>query len=252
MSKRNNKEREYAILSELAYAAEKGRRDFGEEFARYGLTGRYRTAEDEALHSANHVTFVDQESGRAVVAFRGTRLTNRKDLSTDAAIFFGVEPLSKRFRDAVAATKRAQEAYGEKNVHVTGHSLGGTQALHAADNLGVEAHAFNPGKGWEEMSARRTGGPLGALLGWFADSLRKGKRTQDNAHVYTTGLDPISAAHLRDRNAGKASVHVRPVTEGWDVHGIRNFTTGGRSASSGKDGRVKKRTSRKTDKKKRR
>jgi hypothetical protein len=60
-------------------------------------------------------------------------------------------------------------------VSLTGHSLGGTQALHVNRSLDVPTDVYNPGLG----------------LGDVRDSL-KNKSIKNKATIHTTGYDPIS------------------------------------------------------------
>lgn len=118
----------YAQLADAAY----GKRDV----SKLGYTV------DPELSNQNATTYVDPQ-GNAVVAYRGTVPTNKEDLEADAHIMVGSRK-HKRFDDAVDLGKRAKQKYGDK-LQVTGHSLGGTQALHVNNQLGISAHAYNPG-----------------------------------------------------------------------------------------------------------
>ena len=211
------REKEYARLSELSYAGEHGTgkdSEFRRQFRESGLRSRYRVERD--LSGEDYTTFRDRKSGRGVVAFRGTNVKNIGDLGTDAAILFGVQSLTPRFRAAEDVTRRAMERFGGmENVDVTGHSLGGTQALHATNKTGVHAVAFNPGAGLPRGFLSRMG--LGAL-GSVANLLNRGKLRSGNADIVTTGMDPISYFSRGSR----ASQHFRR-PDGFDVHGIDNF-----------------------------
>lgn len=68
-----------------------------------------------------------------------------RDLSTDALLAYGVNPtFLHRFHNATSITKTLVQKYGKNNVVAVGHSLGGSQALHVSNAVGVEAHAFKP------------------------------------------------------------------------------------------------------------
>jgi len=209
----SDKEREYAILSKLSYKA-KNTKTLNKELRHYGLADKYSL--DPNIKSSNYLMFRNETDGRGVLAYRGTKLSNSGDIYADAAIFFGVENYTTRFRNAVKAAKRARKAYGKDNLDVTGHSLGGSQALHVANELGVEAHAYNPGKGYKRFRLGNLLGPVGSLVQSLMD--RKGKLNKNNATIYTTGVDPISMAATRS----DAAVKYR-TPKSLDVHGIDNF-----------------------------
>jgi len=205
---------DYAVLSKLAYnIGSNGSSDvrgIQQELRRHGLSKKYGVSDD--LNSTDHVTFYTKGKGdrRGIVAYRGTELDNRSDLLADAAIFMGVERMTPRFSRALGAAREAMDRYGD--VHVTGHSLGGTQAMHVTKELGVESHVYNPGRGFRRFSLIDRLGPLRTFFG------RENKMNEDNANVYLTGVDPISIASWKL----PAKTHFR-TPKSWDVHGIDNF-----------------------------
>lgn len=122
----------HANLSDLAYKspdeADALSRNFG-----------YKV--DRENTNPNATTFVN-DNGEAIISYRGTNPSNADDLAADAHILRGSRS-HKRFADAEELARRVKAKY--KNVQATGHSLGGTQALHVNKKLGVDAHVFNPG-----------------------------------------------------------------------------------------------------------
>jgi predicted esterase YcpF (UPF0227 family) len=131
--------------------------------------------------------FYHPETQKAVVAFRGTNPKNLKDLGTDALIALGMGHFGSRFKNAKDATDQTIAKYGKGNVSLTGHSLGGSQALFVNSKTGLETHAFNPGVSPLEKS------PIKAVYDKVVSALFK-KKTTSNAHIYTTNHDPVSAA----------------------------------------------------------
>lgn len=123
----------HANLSELAY---KSHDEADRDAQRLG----YRV--DRSLSNPNATTFVN-DRGEAIVSYRGTRPTNLDDLAADLHIATGSRK-HKRFDEAEDLARRVKSKYGDK-VQATGHSLGGTQALHVNKKLGLNAHVFNPG-----------------------------------------------------------------------------------------------------------
>ena len=110
---------------------------------------------DTDLSSQDRTVFYHEGTGRAVVSFRATDWRNKGDLDADAHIAFGLEILSKRFKESEAITRLAMTKYGAGNVEAAGHSLGGTQALYVNGKLGIRATAFNPGFGPEQLARSR-------------------------------------------------------------------------------------------------
>ena len=83
-----------------------------------------------------------------MIAYKGTDPKHISDLIADGQIFNGMdEYLSGRFKGAEKAYRNTAKKYGKENVQVTGHSLGGSQAVHLGRKYGVEGTAFEPGSG---------------------------------------------------------------------------------------------------------
>lgn len=98
---------------------------------------------DRNLSTKNIRTYT--KKGNTLVALRGTNLPNLSDLEADKDIFFGTTRTNPQFMQAAYIAKKARQKYGK--VTVTGHSLGGTKAIHAANKIGAQAIVFNPGTG---------------------------------------------------------------------------------------------------------
>ncbi len=124
----------YAKLSSMAY--EKDINKLKKDARKLGYDV------DEELSTDNHKVFKHRKSGKGVIAYRGTDPSNYDDLYADKDISMGKRE-HKRFNEALHAAKRAQGKYSD--LEVTGHSLGGTQALHVYETLGVRARVYNPG-----------------------------------------------------------------------------------------------------------
>ena len=157
---------------------------------------------DRGLSNVNRTVYI--KDGKATVAFRGTDLKSKdtkwKDLGTDALILFGLQKFSSRFKNAVAATKKVVSKYGKDNVNLTGHSLGGSQALYVGKELGLPVISFNPG-----LSVSDVG--------------RYAEKPQAETKIYTTGVDPISA--VSNVLTGPDVEYVAP--KSGNVHALSNF-----------------------------
>ena len=127
---------EHAVLSQAAYDPVKFRKNY--QHLGYEL--------DEDLSQKSRSVFYNKTKNRAVVAYKGTDPTHLSDLIADGQIVNGMdEYLSGRFRGAEKAYRQATKKYGKENVQVTGHSLGGSQAVHVGRKYGAVGTAFEPG-----------------------------------------------------------------------------------------------------------
>jgi hypothetical protein len=169
---------------------------------------------DASLSNRNRQLLVNNETGKAILSFRGTDLKSKqakwKDLGSDALLAVGLQELSTRFRNAKKATKAAIDKYGADNVELVGHSLGGSQALYANAKYGVKTTALNPGV--SPANAKK------GVLDKLGDALFK-RKAKSTATIYHTGAaDPISA--LSPLVNAKV-VQVKP--RGKNAHSLRNF-----------------------------
>ncbi|MBO0764183.1 MAG: hypothetical protein J2P50_06310 [Hyphomicrobiaceae bacterium] len=105
--------------------------------------GSGRTAYYESAGRRYAEVHIDEAGRRAVVVFRGTRLTVQSDVSTDVTNFVGLPSGYYRWASALAA--RVVRDHPRMQVVATGHSLGGGLAIYAVlRNPGVKGFAFNP------------------------------------------------------------------------------------------------------------
>ena len=169
-----------AILSKAAYDFYFGDHQLAkEELEAYGLPYRF----DEEHSDTNSVTIIKSD-GSAVISYRGTDFSNPSDLLADFQILSGVHSnpwmqqmnAMNRFEEANSKFLKVKERYGEPKL--TGHSLGGTQALNVARKNNGNAIIFNPGSS-----------PLAEPFHYLLNNDKP-------QTIYTTGDDLISYSSL--------------------------------------------------------
>src|SRR3546814_1531109 len=97
------------------------------------------------------------DQGQYVVAYRGTDnwgVANPGDADDNALQGMGFE--TGQYSDAIALAQRAEQVFGEGNVVVTGHSLGGGLASAAALATGASGVTFNAAGLSNERSEEHT------------------------------------------------------------------------------------------------
>jgi hypothetical protein len=144
---------------------------------------------DAKYSNENRTLFAsDTDPKKAVLSYRGTDVKNRNDLGTDALLAFHLEGLSARFQNAKRAAKAAQNAYPD--LTLTGHSLGGSEALYASKSLKSppsQTVAYSPHVSLAESFGKK-------LFSKVHDAFFKPKEAQpSNTYIYKTQLDPVSA-----------------------------------------------------------
>jgi hypothetical protein len=193
----------FAPFAKSAYGAPKG----NDAMPGFHIDSRFSN-ENRVLYAS------DTDPKKAILSFRGTDVTNKHDLGTDALLALHMEGLSSRFQNASRAAKAAQSEYSD--LTLTGHSLGGSQALYAAKSLKTppsQVVAFSPHESWFQS--------IGDKFRAVHDMFFKPKERQpSNSYIYKTDLDPVSAFVSPHYNN---STVVTVKQQGLNPHGLTNF-----------------------------
>jgi putative lipase involved disintegration of autophagic bodies len=131
------------------------------------LRNDYGFEYDPELSDKNVSVYYSPKEQRAIASYRGTKMSNIDDLAADFDILQGKRQ-HHRFSEAVQHAKRANQKY--KNLSTTGHSLGGTLALHVNKQLGLPARVYNPG----------------------SSPFSQEHYNNDNVYIHKSAMDPIS------------------------------------------------------------
>lgn len=124
--------------------------------------------------------------GAYVVAFRGTddwSPSTGGDADDNGLQAFGFE--TGQYRDAIALTQRAEQVFGEGNVAVTGHSLGGGLASAASLATGATGVTFNAAG----LSNETLDG-----LGFNPNAARESAADSGQVRRYAVNGDPLTFA----------------------------------------------------------
>src|SRR5690606_7031720 len=144
---------------------------------------------DPALLSTSNgfdAAIYQNDQGQYVVAYRGTDdwgLANPGDADDNALQGLGFE--SGQYSDAIALAQRAEHVFGDGNVVVTGHSLGGGLASAAALATGASGVTFNAaGLSNETLES----------LGFNPNAVRDSVSDSGQLRRYIVNGDPLNAA----------------------------------------------------------
>jgi len=88
----------------------------------------------------------ESPKGDIIIAYRGTEPSQLNDLATDVEMFTGY--LNGQFDDALSFYDEVASENPDKNITLTGHSLGGALASYVAINRGVRCDNINGATGW--------------------------------------------------------------------------------------------------------
>lgn len=112
---------------------------------------------DDQLSNENRAVYT--KDGKARLAFTGTNFKKPRwyeDVGADLLLGLGLQDKSSRFRNAKKTAELAKQKYGAKNLSLTGHSLGGSQAMAVSRATGLKGTGFNTGAGPIDALRKRT------------------------------------------------------------------------------------------------
>lgn len=156
---------------------------------------------DTQESNSKRAVFVNEATKQVVISHRGTDPTTAANLSTDFAIALGLESMTRRYKNATARDAATKEKYKGYNLHLTGHSLGGSIATRSAVANNIPASVYNPGSGLLNVSH-------------FLKPKKQGRVTN-----YTTLGDPLS---LTSKLRPTKKVYVAQ-KKGFNAHALANF-----------------------------
>ena len=193
---------------------------------------------NRTLSSREATVYVHQHTGKAVISYKGTSpgqwaRFKKNDFAADVGIGLGIrEQLNGRFRQAADTYQRAVAMYGAKNVEVTGHSLGGSQALYVGRKFNAKGIAFEPGVGPGNAVDRLDD----SIQDQAAKVFHKAFRTALPNPANRTHVQIVASKFRPDKShsaalnliSGLAHLPGREKTtwvtqKGWNSHGIENF-----------------------------
>lgn len=184
---------------------------------------------------------VYHKEGKAIVAFRGTNLKNSRDHTANAGMGAGIKHKLNRFKNSLDVTERAMKKYGRDHVTITGHSLGGAQALYVHHKTGLKGAAYNPWIGPTDYI--QAGGNLKsqikdnfnvhAVVGDIVSAGAVPLGLSSNVHLYTPKSAYAATAHAL---TGQSTQDDNP----HGLHSIGQFSSGGKYADkvTARDSRV--------------
>ena len=187
----------FADFAQAAY-------DPHDDFQGYNLSKKYS--------SPDRSVWIAHDNSHAILSFKGTDPKNMRDVGTDILLGAEMKSLSTRFQHAEDITNILVKKYGKHKVFVTGHSLGGSQAMHVSNKFGVHAEAYNPFVQWSDAETKASyrhavvhwnvGDPIG-----FGIPFIKTKQTRYHynwhARVPSIGLSQHAITNLTTKNRRK-------------------------------------------------
>jgi len=131
------------------------------------------------LTNKNALVLVSPEE--VVVSYRGTDPKNVSDLATDAQIFLGLDKIPIHFNDRFSEADRiynsVKKEYPNRNITLTGHSLGGAEAVYVGMKNSEDSITFNEGAS-----------PLSSLFSQITGD----SKNYSKQKIYLTGQDLLS------------------------------------------------------------
>lgn len=174
----------YSIMAQASYLRNRGDRE--NLLKKNGLEGWNI---DNELSDKENTVFTKGDD--VVFSIRGTDFSNSSggksgDLATDALLSLGLETITPRYRRSKKNLAKAQDKYKDKNIVITGHSLGSRIGIELAKEKGLEAHVFNQGS---TVAHNKRG---------IVDKLLAGNKQKERIHSYHIVGDLISNSSIFD------------------------------------------------------
>jgi len=98
---------------------------------------------DNSLSNKNTSTFVNSQTGKVIISFRGTDWGKISDIWQNFGILTGSSLFRQRLKSNLKLFDKVAKKYGKQNITLTGHSAGGFQATEVAMDKKVHAVVFN-------------------------------------------------------------------------------------------------------------
>ena len=157
---------------------------------------------DTALSSSESLVLIGDDGVK--IAYRGTKIENVSDVSTDAMIAAGVEEHHPQLKSAEEQLRLVTDKYGAPN-ELLGYSYGGTKAMTLGDKVGIDTTTFNPflGKNLVVSRASEANHTILRTTEDFASlgiGLARGKEnwSVDSIHPHQDKLNPLEAHELEN------------------------------------------------------
>lgn len=139
--------------------------------------------------------YVNNVTKEAIVVFRGNT-TSKRDMYTVASVVGGYEGFNKRVKQNIEHTQQALEAYPDYKFTLSGHSLGGGEALYINEYFGknrpdaniVAVHAFNP--------VVSVAGRAGRLFNLDFERIKENRPWMDRATTHIIKGDTLRTGQL--------------------------------------------------------
>ena len=207
---RKRDQKKYAMLSQIAYDVYSTSPEEANAKLKDYMPAHSIILED-TTKNATVIQKINNKGEREItIAYRGTILSNMGDLAADTAIFFGnpAENLGMptgRFLEAENTYKRIKEKYPDAKITLTGHSLGGRQAILVGEKYNVPTQAFNVGS-------------------FVFDFVVPNAEKKDFIKIYNVPSDPISMSSRYDTSQEVIDVPNRgnPINP-LSAHALTNF-----------------------------
>jgi hypothetical protein len=151
------------------------------------------------LSNKEHSVFVN--GNNLIFGVRGTKPSKIEDIYNDVLLTFGLEKYGSRFKKTDKQLKKVKQSHKDKNIILTGHSLGGRIAMGLGKKHGLETHSFNTGSTSFHTDLGKTK---------FLAEHKKFLKDKKLIHNYEVVGDGISNSSLIDKSITNYIVDAKP------------------------------------------
>jgi hypothetical protein len=162
---------------------------------------------EQTLSSDISIVLINNNTGETIIAYRGTDITNAKDLITDALALFGKEKLSPEYGEVKEQLEAVQELYGTPS-ELVGFSRGSVLSMNLGNEYNIPTTELNP---------------------LISPNLVKEQETGSVHEIFRTQNDPVSfLAKGKSANSKwkiRSILPLKDTINPWDEHTLRQLLT---------------------------
>jgi len=163
---------------------------------------------DEKNSSETACIYANAETKICIIGYRGTVVTDIKDITSDAQIVLDIQGIDPRVKAALHIYDTIRREYPGYAIRVCGHSLGGTTSYIVAKHRNpARCVVFNPGVSLNTF-----------FVQMLEDTIKHVERTQ-NTYTYKILWDIISTVGF----VGHVKTFVIKATDPLALHTMDNF-----------------------------
>ncbi len=165
---------------------------------------------DDFFNEEKHCIYVNHSLKTVILGYRGTIVTNIKDLMSDVQIILWVATIDERVKESLMVYDSLREKFPDYKKRICWHSLGGTICyIVAKHRIPDRCTVFNP---WSSLNQ--------LFVQMLTNTIQGLPRTQQ-VYTYKILWDPVSLFSF----VGTTKIFTVPKVDPLALHALNNFVS---------------------------